>query len=325
MRAVVYSRFGPPDVLRLTEAPIPTPKHDEVLIRIHATTVTSAETAMRQGRPLWGRVIIGFTRPRRSMRTLGIELSGEVAAVGRDVTRFRAGDQVYGFAGFSIGANADYLCLPAKASLAIKPANTTFAQAAAAVDGATTSLYFLRDKAHVQPGQRVLVIGASGSIGTYAVQLAKHFGAHVTGVCSTRNIALVTELGADAVVDYTREDFTQGAQRYDIVFDTVGKSSFRACRKVLAPGGCYVPTTGPVSIYLSALWTALRPGPKVKVGMSVEKNEALVFLRDLIESDKLRIIIDRVYPLDEIVEAHRYVDQGRKRGNVVVSLVPEEG
>ena len=324
MRAVVYSRFGPPDVLRLTEVPTPTPKHDEVLIRIHATTVTSAESGMRQGRPLWGRAIIGFTRPRRSMRTLGIELAGEVAAVGRDVIRFRAGDQVYGFAGFNPGANADYLCLPAKASLATKPANITFAQAAAAVDGSTTSLYFLRDKARVLPGQRVLIIGASGSIGTYAVQLAKYLGAHVTGVCSTRNVALVTELGADAVVDYTREDFTRSGQRYDVVFDTVGKSSFRACRAILAPHGCYVPTTGPLSMYLQAVWTSLRPGPKVKTGMSVQKNEALVFLRNLIESDQLRIIIDRVYPLEDIVEAHRYVDQGRKRGNVVVTLVPDQ-
>ncbi len=323
MRAVVYSRFGPPDVLRLTDVPTPTPKHDEVLIRIHATTVTSAESGMRQGRPLWGRAIIGFTRPRRSMRTLGIELAGEVTAAGREVTRFKPGDQVYGFAGFNPGANADYLCLPAKASLAIKPANTTYVQAAAAVDGSTTSLYFLRDKARVQPGQRVLIVGASGSIGTYAVQLAKHLGAHVTGVCSTRNVGLVTELGADAVIDYTQEDFAKGGHKYDVVFDTVGKSSWRACKRILTRTGCYVPTTGLVNMSLRALWTSLRPGPKVKTGMSVQKNDALVFLRELIEAGKLRIIVDRVYPLEEIVEAHRYVDSGRKRGNVVVTLVPE--
>ncbi len=323
MRAVVYSRFGPPDVLRLTDVPTPAPKHDEVLIRIHATTVTSAESGMRQGRPLWGRAIIGFRRPRRSMRTLGIELAGEVTAAGREVTRFKPGDQVYGFAGFNPGANADYLCLPAKASLAIKPANTTYVQAAAAVDGSTTSLYFLRDKARVQPGQRVLIVGASGSIGTYAVQLAKHLGAHVTGVCSTRNVGLVTELGADAVIDYTQEDFAKGAHKYDVVFDTVGKSSWRACKRILTRTGCYVPTTGLVNMSLRALWTSLRPGPKVKTGMSVQKNDALVFLRELIEAGKLRIIVDRVYPLEEIVEAHRYVDSGRKRGNVVVTLVPE--
>lgn len=298
---------------------MPTPKPDEVLIRIQATTVTSAETGMRQGRPLWGRVILGVTRPRRAMRTLGIELAGTVAAAGRDVTRFRPGDEVFGFAGFRIGANADYMCLPARASLAIKPANITHAQAAAVVDGASTALYFLRDKANVRAGQRVLVIGASGSIGTYAVQLARHFGAHVTGVCSTGNVELVTSLGADEVIDYTREDFTGRAARYDVVFDTVGKSSYSRCRPLLSRTGFYLPTTGLANNLLAA-WTAVRGGPKVKVGMSVKKNDALAFLRDLIESDKLRIVIDRTYPLEAIVDAHRYVDQGRKRGNVVVTL-----
>jgi NADPH:quinone reductase-like Zn-dependent oxidoreductase len=319
---MVYTRFGGPEVLRLVELPAPAPKHDEVLIRIHATTVTSAEAGMRRGRPLWGRVILGLTRPRRAMRTLGIELAGEVAAVGRDVTRFRVGDQVFGFAGFKIGANADYLCLPQRASLAIKPANISYAQAAAAVDGASTALFFLRDKANVQAGQRVLVIGASGSIGTYAVQLAKHFGAHVTAVCSARNVELARSLGADAVIDYTSEDFTGGGEPYDVVFDTAGKSSYFRCRPVLRVSGCYLPTTG-LANNLLAGWTAMRGGPKVKTGMSVQKNEALVVLRDLIEAEKLRIVIDRTYPFEQIVEAHRYVDHGRKRGNVVVTVVAD--
>ena len=319
---MVYTRFGGPEVLHVVEAPVPSPKHDEVLIRVHATTVTSAETGMRQGRPLWGRVIIGFTRPRRRMRTLGIELAGTVTAVGRDVTRFRVGDEVFGFAGFNPGANADYMRLPQRASLAIKPANTTHAQAAAGVDGASTALYFLRDKADIRAGQRVLVIGASGSIGTAAVQLGKHFGAHVTGVCSTGNVDLVRSLGADVVIDYTREDFTRGTDRYDIIFDTVTKSSYARCRPVLRETGCYLPTTGLANNLLAA-WTAARPGPRVKVGMSVQKNEALVFLRGLIEAEQLRTVIDRTYALEEIVDAHRYVDTGRKRGNVVVTLLPE--
>jgi len=319
MRAAVFTRFGPPDVLGVREVDRPSPKDHEVLIRVRATTVTSAESGMRQGRPLWGRAIIGFIAPRKRIRTLGIELAGEVAAVGKDVTRFRPGDRVFGFTGFGAGANAEYTCMRERGSLALMPDNTTFEQAAAAVDGSSTALYFLRDKAGIQSGQRVLVIGASGSIGTYAVQLAKHFGAHVTGVCSTRNVDLVQSLGADEVVDYTATDFTQGDERYDIVFDTVGKSSFRRCRRVLTRTGLYLPTTGLANMVWAAT-SAVSGGPKVKTGMSVEKKEALAFLRDLIGAGQLRVVIDRTYPLEEIAEAHRYVDQGRKRGNVVVTI-----
>jgi NADPH2:quinone reductase len=291
----------------------------EVLIRIHATTVTSAETAMRQGKPYWGRVILGFTGPRRKLRTLGLELAGEIEAVGNGVTRFKAGDKVFGFTGFAVGANAEYRCLPQTASIAHMPAGVSFAEAAAAVDGPSTALFFLRDKAKIQPGQRVLIIGASGSIGTYAVQLAKHFGAHVTGVCSGRNAELVRSLGADAVIDYTSEDFTTQADPYDIVFDTVGKSSYPVARRVLKKTGCYLPTTGLVN-YWYGIRAALTGGPRVKAGMSVNKAEALPFLRGLIEDGKLRIVIDRTYPLDEIVHAHRYVDAGHKVGNVVVTI-----
>jgi NADPH:quinone reductase-like Zn-dependent oxidoreductase len=319
MRAAVFTRFGPPDVLGVREVDRPSPKDHEVLIRVRATTVTSAESGMRQGRPLWGRAIIGFIAPRKRIRTLGIELAGEVAAVGKDVTRFRPGDRVFGFTGFGAGANAEYTCMRERGSLALMPDNTTFEQAAAAVDGSSTALYFLRDKAGIQSGQRVLVIGASGSIGTYAVQLAKHFGAHVTGVCSTRNVDLVRSLGADEVIDYTVADFTQSGERYDIVFDTVGKSSFRRCRVVLTRTGLYLPTTGLANM-VWAVMSAVTGGPRVKTGMSVEKKEALAFIRDLIGAGKLRVVIDRTYPLEEIAEAHRYVDQGRKRGNVVVTV-----
>lgn len=319
MRAIVYDRFGPPEVLRLEEVGKPTPRDDEVLIRIHASTVTAAECMMRSGRPLWGRVVLGFRRPRRKMRTLGLELAGEIESVGTDVRRFRPGDEVFGFAGFRVGACADYLCLPEKASLAHKPPNTTYEEAAAAVDGATTALFFLRDKGKTQRGEKVLVIGASGSIGTYAVQLAKHLGAAVTGVCSGRNADLVRSLGADDVIDYTREDFTGSGRRYDVVFDTVGRSSFAACRGSLTTAGRYLATTGLVNYPLAA-WTAVRRGPRVITGMSVEKTAALAFLRDLIEAGRLRIVIDRRYPLAQAVDAHRYVEQGHKSGNVVIAV-----
>lgn len=315
----MHTAFGPPDVLRLTEVETPVPGHGEVLIKVVATTVTAAEAAMRRGEPRWGRVVLGFTRPRRRMRTLGMELAGEVAAVGAGVTRFRPGDRVFGFTGFGLGAYADYKCMPEQRSLAAMPANVTFEQAAAAVDGATTALFFLRDRARVQPGQRVLVVGASGSVGSYAVQLAKHLGAHVTGVCGTRNLALAAELGADRVIDYTKEDFTTGSERYDVVFDTLGRSSFRACRKILTAKGCYAPTTGLGNVPLVWL-TALTGGRRVVGGMSVDKTELLVYVRDLIEQDRLRIVVDRTYPLERIAEAHRYVDTGHKTGNVVITV-----
>ena len=211
-------------MLQLRDLPAPRPDYDEVLIRVRATTVTAAEAAMRQGRPLWGRVVLGLVRPRRRMRVLGTELAGVIESVGKDVTRFRVGDEVFGFAGFRIGANAEYMRLSEAASLCIKPTNTSFEEAAAAVDGASTALFFLRDKAGLRSGDRVLIVGASGSIGSYAVQLAAHFGAEVTAVCSTRNVDFVKSLGADRVIDYTRDDFTQANELYDIVFDTLSAS-----------------------------------------------------------------------------------------------------
>jgi len=319
MKAVVYDRFGPPDVLEVRGVPTPTPGDDEVLVRIRATTVTAAEADMRRGRPLWGRIVLGFLRPRRRMRTLGTELAGTVASLGKNVTRFRVGDEVFGFAGFRIGANAEYLRLGERASMCIKPTNTSFEEAAAAVDGASTALFFLRDKAGVRAGDRVVIVGASGSIGSSAVQLARHFGADVTGVCSTKNVEFVESLGAQRVIDYTREDFTRANAAYDIVFDTAGKSSFAACRGTLAQGGRYVATTG-LSNYLLAMWTRVGRGKRVVTGMSIDKSEALPFLRSLIEAGQLRVVIDRVYVMDEIVEAHRYVDAGRKRGNVVIQV-----
>ncbi|MGX7824678.1 NAD(P)-dependent alcohol dehydrogenase [Actinokineospora sp. 24-640] len=318
MKAIVYDRFGPPEVLELRDVLKPAPKDNEVLIKVHATTATAAECLMRKGEPLWGRVILGFRRPRKRMRTLGLEVSGEIESVGRDVRRFAPGDQVFGFAGFNVGALAEYKCLPESASLALKPATLSHAEAAAAVDGATTALFFLRDKAKVRAGQRVLVNGASGSIGTYAVQLAKHFGAEVTGVCGPRNVDLVKSLGADTVVDYTREDFTKHANRYDVIFDTVTKSSFALCRNALTEDGRYIPTTGLGNVFRS-LWTSTRR-KKVTTGMSVRKNAGLVFVKELVEAGELRIVVDRSYRLDQAAEAYRYVETGHKSGNVVIAV-----
>jgi NADPH:quinone reductase-like Zn-dependent oxidoreductase len=317
MKAMVYTTYGSPEVLQLKQIEKPTPSDVQVLIKVCATTVTSADCMMRRGEPLWGRVILGLRKPSRKI--LGLELAGVIEAVGKDVKRFRKGDQVYGFTGFGLGAHAEYVCMPEHGSLALKPVNKTYAEAAAAVDGASTALFFLRDKANIQPGQKVLINGASGSIGTYAVQLAKYFGAEVTGVCSTRNIELVRSLGADKVIDYTREDFTKNAEAYDIIFDTVGKSSFANCKNSMKKNGCYLPTTGLQNNFLM-LWTSIRGGKQVKAGMSVQKQAALVFLKELIETDKLKIVIDKCFPLEQLAEAHRYVESGHKKGNVVITV-----
>lgn len=321
MKAIVYTAYGPPDVLQLKEVEKPTPKDNEVLIRVHATTVTPSDGLMRSGVSLMGRIITGFRKPSEKFRILGIELAGEIEAVGKDVKRFKPGDQVYGFRGFGTGAYAEYKCMPEKGSLALKPANITYAEAAAVVDGATTALFFLKDKGNIQSGQKILINGASGSIGTMAVQLAKYFGAEVTGVCSTANLALVQALGADKVIDYTQEDFTQNGESYDLIFDTVGKSSFARCENSLKKNGRYLVTTGAMlTNYWLTLWTSIVGGKKVIFALSIEKNEALVSLKELLEAGQIKPIIDRHYPLEQIAEAHRYVEKGHKKGNVVITL-----
>jgi len=319
MKAIVYKEYGPPEVLQLKEIDKPTPKDDEVLIKVYATTVTAADCLMRKGEPRWGRIILGLTKPRKRFQIPGTELAGEIEAVGKEVKRFRPGDKVFGFTGFSAKAYAEYTCMPEKGSLALKPANVSYEEAAAAVDGASTAYFFLKEKANIQSGQKVLIIGASGSIGTYAVQLARYFGAEVTGVCSTRNIELVKSLGAKKVIDYTKEDFSQIGETYDIIFDTVGKSSFSRCKEALKQNGRYLPTTGLINSFLTR-WTSLTGGKQVVSGMSIEKNEALVFLTALIEAEKLKIVIDKRYPLAQIAEAHRFVDKGHKKGNIVITL-----
>jgi len=318
VKAVVYTHYGPPEVLQLKEMEKPTPKDGEVLIRVHATTVTATEIPMRTGKGLDYRIVIGLRRPRRRYRVLGLEVAGEIESLGKKVTRFKKGDQVYGFTGFGLGGYAEYCRMPEKGSLAIKPANATYEEAAAAVDGATTALFFL-NKGMIRSGQKVLINGASGSIGAYAVQLAKYFGADVTGVCSTANLELVRSLGADRVIDYTAEDFTASGRTCDIIFDTAGKSSFSRCKGSLKKGGRYLLTVG-WGAYLVMLWTSMVGSKKLVCGMSYKKTDELIFLRGLIEAGHLRPVIDRRFPLEEIVEAHRYVEAGHKQGNVVVTL-----
>jgi len=321
MRAVVYEKYGPPDVLQLKTIEHPIPPDHEGLIRIHATTVTPSDLTMRGGRSLLGRLIVGFRKPSKKFQILGTEFAGEIESVGKAVHQFKPGDQVYGFRGFGTGAYAEYKCIPEHHGLALKPATLTYEEAAAVVDGATTALFFLRDKGQIQSGQKVLINGASGSIGTFAVQLARYFGTEVTGVCSSRNLDLVKSRGADHVIDYTQEDFTQTGQTYDIIFDTVGKSSFARCKGSLKDSGRYLVTTGNlVANTILTRWTSLVGRKKIIFAFSVNKREALVFLKDLVEAGTIKPVIDRCYPLDQIVEAHRYVDTGNKKGNVVITL-----
>jgi NADPH:quinone reductase-like Zn-dependent oxidoreductase len=316
MNAIVYTKFGPPEVLHLQEVEKPTPKANEVLIKIVATTVVKEDPDMRAS-PGFN----GFLKPRHPI--LGQELAGVVEAIGSAVTRFKPGDQVFGFDMF--GAYAEYKCMPENGALAIKPANMSYEEAASVPNGALTALPFLRDKGRIQSGQSVLIYGASGSVGAAAVQLARYYGAEVTGVCSTANLEWVRSLGANQVIDYSREKFTENGKTYDIIFDTVGKRSFSECKGSLAEEGIYLTTVPTPAILLQALWPAKSGSKKVKflaAGLrpAREKIKDLDFLTGLIEAGKLKAAIDRVYPLEQIAEAHRYVEQGHKKGNVVITV-----
>ncbi len=330
MKAIVYTEYGPPEVLQLKEVEKPTPKDNEVLIRVYATPVTFGEIKARNftfsPSDFWfplllypiARMQMGFRKPKTHIP--GSEFAGEIDSVGKDVTRFRKGDQVFGYVGPSFGANAEYMTMPEDGVLAIKPANMTYAEAAAVPFNAITALVFIRDTGNIQSGEKVLINGASGGIGQFAVQLAKHYGAEVTGVCSTTKTEFVKSLGADHVIDYTKEDFTKNGQTYDMILDTARVTSFSKCKNSLKRNGRYILVVFKTRELLQMLWTSLTSGKKVICGMAPTKREDLVTLKELIEAGKLKAVIDRSYPLEQIAEAHRYVEKGHKKGNVVITV-----
>lgn len=319
MKAIVYRNYGSPDVLELREVAKPVPTEHEVLIHVHAAAVTPADIAFRKGEPFIGRFFSGLIRPKSIP---GVEFSGDIEAVGTAVTLFQKGDQVFGITGTGFGAHAEYKCLGEEGVVTRKPTNITYEEAVAVCDGALTALVFLRDKAHIQRGQKVLINGASGAVGAAAVQLARYFGAEVTGVCSTTNVELVKSLGADTVVDYTKEDFTKNGETYDIIFDAVGKSSFSRCKGSLTHRGVYLATVPGLAIILQSVWTSKIGSKKaIFAATGLQQRKAnLIFLRELVEAGKLQAVIDRGYPLEHIAEAHRYVEQGHKKGNVVITI-----
>ncbi len=319
MKAVVYERYGPPEVLQLREVAKPTPAENEVLVRIHATTVCAADWRLRKPDPFLARMMNGVLRPKKA-NILGIELAGEIEAVGDEVKQYKPGDQVFGSTGFSFGAYAEYVCLPEDGPFTYKPSNLTLEEAAAVPVGADTALFFLRPQGNMQSGQKVLIYGASSSVGSYAVQLANYFGADVTAVCSTANLDWVKDLGSDEVIDYKKTDFTQTGDTYGLIFDAVGKLSISKSVKALKEEGIFLDAVGMLRRSVQAKFATMRSKKRVLGGTATGKQEDLIFLKELIEAGHLKPIIDRRYPLEEIAEAHRYVETGRKKGNVVITL-----
>lgn len=331
MKAIVYTEFGSPDVLHLKEVQRPTPEDNEVLIRVHAAPVSYGDLMARNFKnissrefnmplPLLipSRMVFGFTKPK--INILGSEFAGEIRSTGKDVKLFKEGDQVIGYLGQRMGAYAEYLCLPEDGLLAIKPVNMTYTEAAAVPYGAIMATSILR-KGDIKRGQKVLIIGASGGIGSAAVQLAKHYGAEVTGVCSTPRLEYVKSLGAEQVIDYTAEDFTRNGETYDLIFDVLGKSSFSACKSSLKPNGLYLLASFKMKPLFQMLWTKMFGSKKVICALANENSEDLIFVKELVEEGKFKSIIDKSYPLAEAAEAHRYVESGLKKGNVILIMI----
>jgi 2-desacetyl-2-hydroxyethyl bacteriochlorophyllide A dehydrogenase len=330
MKAIVFTEYGSPDVLKLKEIAKPTPKNNELLIRIYATPVGFGDTLLRNFKaisprkfsmptPLWlpVRMLVGFRKPK--VNILGGEFAGRVEAIGKDVKQFKPGDAVFGYRGISMGANAEYLCMAETGVVALKPANMTFEEAATVAYGGITALSLLR-KANIQRGQKVLINGASGSIGSAALQLAKHYGAEVTGVCSTPRIEMVKALGADKVIDYTKEDFTKNGETYDLIFDVLGKSSFSRCKRALKPNGRYLLVSFKTRQLIRMLWTSRFGSKKVICAMSADSPDDLKTIKDLVEAGKIKSIIDRCYPLEQTADAHRYAESGHKSGTIIISV-----
>lgn len=323
MKAIICTKYGSPEVLKLREVQKPTPQDKEVLVKIHAASVTAADGIMRSGTPWFGRLFLGFTKPK--IQTPGTGFAGVIEAVGKNTTAFKVGDEVFGESIFGQGSNAEYLCMSEAGLLAIKPANITYAEAAPVCDGALTSISFLTDIGNIRRDQHVLINGASGSLGTAAVQLAKYYGANVTGVCSTANIDMVKSLGADQVVDYTKEDFTRNKQAYDIIYDTVGKSSFSRCKSALTQKGVFISPVLSLPLLLQMLRTSMLGSKKAKfsaTGIRPVPELKVLFqeIRNLIEAGKIKSVIDKTYSLAQTAEAHRYVEEGHKKGNVVLAI-----
>ncbi len=323
MKAIVRIKYGSPGVLQLKEVPKPTPKNNEVLVKIYATTVNRTDCAFLRGDQFINRLFSGLVKPKRAI--LGSEFAGEIEVVGKDVKSFRNADRVFGFSGVSFGAHAEYMTMPEEGMMTAMPANMTYEEAAPSTEGVNYALNDIR-KANVRSGQKVLINGATGAIGSAAVQLAKYYDAEVTAVCNTQNAKLVKSIGADKVIDYTKEDFTKSDQKFDFVFDAVGKSSFGACKKLLKPGGIYCSTDLGFlwqNLFLT-LWTSIFGSKKVIFPIPKERKEDILFFKELIEAGKFRPVIDRCYPLEQIAEAYRYVETGQKTGNVVITVGHEK-
>lgn len=330
MKAIVYTQYGPPEVLQLKEVEKPTPKDNEILIKVYATTVGYGDITARNFReisprefnmpmPLWlpSRLAFGLRKPR--VNILGADFAGEIEAAGKDVTRFEAGDSVFGYLGMKMGANAEYLCMPEDGTVALKPINMTYEEAAAVPYGAIMALSLLR-RMKIQNGQKVLINGASGGIGSAAVQLAKHYGAEVTGVCSTPRVDYVKSLGADHVIDYTQEDFTKNGQTYDLIFDILGRSSFSRCKNSLTENGRYLLASFKMRPLFQMLRTSLVGRKKVVCALATEKQEDLITIKELVEAGEIKSVIDRCFPLEQTAEAHRYLEAGHKKGHIVITV-----